>query len=64
MQWLSWQQFWSMDGDGWFVWGSYGVFALVLLVECIALVRTRKAVVTRRLRWRRLQAIEQERKQA
>ena len=33
MNWGSAQAFWAMDGYGLFVWGSFGVAALILLVE-------------------------------
>jgi heme exporter protein D len=31
--------FWAMGGYAWYVWGSYGVTALVLVLEVIALRR-------------------------
>jgi heme exporter protein D len=33
MQWHSLSEFFSMGGRGGFVWGAYGTFALVVLVE-------------------------------
>jgi heme exporter protein D len=42
MMWESWNAFWSMGGRGFFVWGSYGVFAAAIIVELIALRVARK----------------------
>jgi heme exporter protein D len=42
MIWGSWQEFWSMGGRGAFVWGSYGVVALAVLIEILG-VRARLA---------------------
>jgi len=33
MIWASWNDFWAMGGYGLYVWGSYGVVALGLLLE-------------------------------
>ena len=33
MIWASWSDFWAMGGYGLYVWGSYAVVALVLLLE-------------------------------
>ena len=33
MMWASWSDFWAMGGYGLYVWGSYGVVALALLLE-------------------------------
>jgi heme exporter protein D len=40
MQWASWHDFWAMGGSGAFVWGAYGMAALVLLGE-VVMVRAR-----------------------
>lgn len=37
MMWGSWAEFWDMGGRGFYVWGSYGVFALCVIVELVAL---------------------------
>ncbi len=37
---MNWVEFFSMDGKGFFVWGSFGVFLLCIVVE-IVLVRRR-----------------------
>jgi heme exporter protein D len=44
MHWSSWQDFFAMGGSGPFVWGAYGVVALALAVEMLALrARVRRA---------------------
>jgi heme exporter protein D len=43
MNWHSWSEFVAMGGYASYVWGSFGVAALVLVVECIAVSRRRKA---------------------
>ena len=40
MNWHDWNAFWAMNGYGFFVWGAYGVTALVLGAE-VALIRRR-----------------------
>jgi heme exporter protein D len=40
MEWGSWHAFWAMGGYAPYVWGSYGVTALVLALE-IAMLRWR-----------------------
>ncbi len=42
MIWESWGAFWSMGGRGFFVWGSYGVLAIAVIAELIALRAARK----------------------
>lgn len=39
MQWASWDAFWAMGGYGLYVWGSFGVTALAVLIEVMALRR-------------------------
>ncbi|HEX4857770.1 MAG TPA: heme exporter protein CcmD [Usitatibacteraceae bacterium] len=40
---MNWAEFFSMGGRGAFVWGSYGAFALAVVIEIALLVRrTRK----------------------
>jgi len=41
MSWPSWGDFWAMGGYAPFVWGSYGVTVLAIVVE-IGLVRQRR----------------------
>jgi len=57
MEWASWSEFWDMGGYGLYVWGSYGVTALVLLIEVILLKRA--AGDTRR-RLKRMQQWEEQ----
>ncbi len=44
MNWHSLNDFLAMGGYGLYVWGSFGVTALVLAIECIALAQRRKAL--------------------
>jgi len=47
MHWNSFSDFLAMGGYGFYVWGSFGVTALILIAEPILAVRSRKALVTR-----------------
>ena len=40
-------EFWAMGGYGVYVWGSFGVTALVMLMELAGLVARRKAARSR-----------------
>ena len=53
MEWESWSAFWSMGGNGLFVWGSYAVTFLCVAVELALVLRRRKETVRRLLRLRR-----------
>ena len=53
MEWESWQAFWSMGGNGLFVWGSYAVTAILVVVELKLVLRRRSETVQRLLRLRR-----------
>jgi heme exporter protein D len=55
MNWLSFSEFLAMGGRGFFVWGAYGLTALLIAAEIILQVRHRKQQL-RHLR--RLQQIE------
>ena len=44
LNWASWSDFVAMGGYGLYVWGSFGVTALVLLIEVGSLSVRRKAV--------------------
>jgi heme exporter protein D len=44
MNWSSVDEFLAMGGYGLYVWGSFGMCALVLAVECVALAARRKAL--------------------
>lgn len=57
MEWASWSEFWSMGGYGLYVWGSYGVTVLCILIEVMLLKRA--ASDTRR-RLRRMQQWEEQ----
>lgn len=53
MIWASWSAFWQMGGAAFYVWGSYGVTLLVLVVELLLLFRRRRDTLTRLRRLRR-----------
>jgi heme exporter protein D len=57
MEWASWSDFWRMGGYGFYVWGSYGVTAIGVLLEVILLKRA--AGDTRR-RLKRMQQWEEQ----
>ena len=42
MIWSSWTEFWAMGGYGLYVWGSFGVTALCMLVEIFWVQRARE----------------------
>jgi len=46
---MNWLEFFAMKGYAWYVWGSYGVSLLVLIVE-VVLVRHRKKITLQQLR--------------
>jgi heme exporter protein D len=46
---MNWSEFFAMKGYGLYVWGSYGVALLVLVIEII-LVRHRRKVTLQQLR--------------
>jgi heme exporter protein D len=47
MIWASWSDFWAMGGYGLYVWGSYAVVALGLLLEVRgAALRQRSAIAS------------------
>lgn len=47
MHWQSWAAFWHMGGRAAFVWGSYGMLALLVLAECGSLARRRRRALRR-----------------
>ena len=49
MQWSSASEFFAMGGYAFYVWGSFGATALVMLVESL-LIRNRRQEVLRELR--------------
>ncbi len=46
---MSWAEFFAMKGYGFYIWGSYGVTLLVLLIE-VALVRHKRKITLQQLR--------------
>lgn len=53
MEWASWSAFWNMGGAAWFVWGSYLVTGLLILLELVLVLRRRKETVGRLIKLRR-----------
>jgi heme exporter protein D len=47
IHWNSFGEFLAMGGYGLYVWGSFGVTALIMVAEPIVAVRNRKALVAR-----------------
>jgi len=45
MNWGSWSNFWHMGGYGLYVWGSYGVTVVLLVVELIVLSGRRRKLL-------------------
>lgn len=45
MNWGSWQNFFAMGGYGLYVWGSYVVTLIALIVEVVALITRRRGVI-------------------
>jgi len=45
VNWSSWEAFWAMGGYGLYVWGSYGVFFAVVVLECWQLRARRRAAL-------------------
>jgi heme exporter protein D len=56
MNWDSWSAFWQMGGAGFYVWGSYGVTLLAIVVELLAVFRRRRDTLIRLRRLRRANA--------
>lgn len=44
---MSLSEFFAMGGYGFYVWGSYGVTAVLLLIEVVALLRRRRTLLRR-----------------
>ena len=53
MSWGSWSEFWQMGGAGFYVWGSYGVTLLAIVVELVLVFRRRRDTLIRLRRLRR-----------
>jgi heme exporter protein D len=47
IHWNSFSEFLAMGGYGIYVWGSFGVTALIMAVEPILVMRTRKTTLAR-----------------
>jgi heme exporter protein D len=47
IHWQSFPEFLAMGGYGLYVWGSFGVTALIMIVEPIMAIRRRKSLVAR-----------------
>lgn len=47
IHWNSFSEFLAMGGYGLYVWGSFGVTALIMLIEPIAVTRNRKITIAR-----------------
>jgi len=45
MRWQSWAEFWHMGGYAFFVWGSVGVCALLMLIEVLQARAARRQVL-------------------
>lgn len=45
MNWASWQDFFAMGGYALYVWGSYVITAILILVELVLLVLRRRAIL-------------------
>ena len=58
MQWQSWNAFWHMGGNAWFVWGSYGLALTLILFELLQLRNARRSTCQRLLRWRKATATD------
>jgi heme exporter protein D len=48
LYWSSWSEFVAMSGYGLYVWGSFGVVALVIALEIWAIAARRRALVRAR----------------
>ncbi|MDP2880135.1 MAG: heme exporter protein CcmD [Azonexus sp.] len=47
IHWNSFADFIAMGGYGFYVWGSFGLTALIMIVEPIVVVRNRKSTIAR-----------------
>ena len=54
--WKSFSDFLAMGGYGFYVWGSFGVTALIMLIEPIVAIRNQKALIARLKRQLRAEA--------
>ncbi|PKO91485.1 MAG: heme exporter protein CcmD [Betaproteobacteria bacterium HGW-Betaproteobacteria-10] len=56
IHWNSFADFVTMGGYGFYVWGSFGLTALIMLIEPIVAVRNQKALIARLKRQLRAEA--------
>jgi len=42
---MNWLEFFAMKGYAWYIWGSYGVTLLVIIVEIILVMHKRKVTL-------------------
>ena len=54
--WNSFADFLAMGGYGFYVWGSFGVTALIMLIEPIVAIRNQKTLIARLKRQLRAEA--------
>lgn len=47
MIWASWSDFFAMGGYAFFVWGSYGVTAVLMIAEVVLVMRRHRSVLAR-----------------
>ena len=47
IHWNSFSDFLAMGGYGFYVWGSFGLTALIMIVEPIVVARNRKSTIAR-----------------
>ena len=56
IHWHSFSDFLAMGGYGFYVWGSFGVTALIMLIEPIVAIRNQKTLIARLKRQLRAEA--------
>lgn len=58
MRWSSWSEFWAMGGYALYVWGSFAVTALLMLIEVVQARRHRREVLRQLQAARELDALD------
>ena len=61
MRWSSWPEFWAMGGYALYVWGSFAVTALLMLIEVLQARRHRHEVLRQLQAARELDALDRSR---
>ena len=56
IHWKSFSDFLAMGGYGFYVWGSFGVTALIMLIEPLVAIRNQKTLIARLKRQLRAEA--------